>query len=321
MTHSDLDAELRALRERVADTEALEARITELETEVQALETEVQSLEAEVDALERDVETLETEVDALERELDDERGRRQHAERALAAVDRHLTDAIDFLRTDVWDLEDVVYGDLDGAAADVHVQNDGDVFTRLEQLETRVEEVAHGEVDAAELAAQQGGPCVEDLTPLHQLYTTATNLEPFEHDLSSNQEIAARLFPHLAQYATPHGDELHLSSNKLQDVIEREIATPELAKRLDVRQPNRNTVRRVMEFVGRFGKDLLEFAPASSTDRRNDRNLIVIDRDAWCEYTEQFSADSDVDAMTTTANSGADGQQGLTDGAGDVTVS
>ena len=201
------------------------------------------------------------------------------------------------------------------------MQNDGDVFTRLEQLETRVEEVAHGEVDAAELAAQQAGPSVEDLTPLHQLYTTATNLEPFEHDLSSNQEIAARLFPHLAQYATPHGDELHLSSTKVRDVIEREVATPELAKRLDVRHPNRNTVRRVMEFVGRFGKDLLEFAPSSCSDRRNDTNLLIIDREAWREYTSQFSEGDAVNAMTATSNGGGSGQQVLTDGGGDVTVS
>jgi len=307
MTHSDLEAELQALRERVATVETLEARIEDLETEVDTLETEIQGLERE--------------VDTLERELEDERHRRQHTERALAHVDRELNADLEFLRTDVWDLEDVVYGELDGAAADVHVQNDGDVFTRLEHLETRVEEVAHGEVDAAELAAQQAGPSVEDLTPLHQLYTTATSLEPYEHDLSSNQEIAARLFPHLAQYATPHGDELHLSSTKLRDVIERESATPELAKRLDVRHPNRNTVRRVMEFVGRFGKDFLEFAPSSCSERRNDRNLIIIDREAWREYTSQFSDDSDVESLTATASSGGGGQQVLTDGGGDVTVS
>lgn len=189
------------------------------------------------------------------------------------------------------------------------------------EIETRVEEVAHGEVDAAELAAKQAGPSVEDLTPLHQLDTTATNLEPFEHDLSSNQEIAARLFPHLAQYATPHGDELHLSAAKLRDVIERKIATPELAKRLDVRHPNRNTVRRVMEFIGRFGKDLLEFAPASSTDRRNDQNLVIIDRDAWGEYTSQFSDRDAVNGVTATASEGDGEQRVLTDGGGDVTLS
>jgi len=265
------------------------------------------------------IQDLEERVEDLETELEEERRKRRCAERTLATVDRRLEDQLDFLRTDVWDLEDIVFGDLDGAAADAHVRNDGDVFTRLNKLETRVEEVAHGEVDAAELAAQQTGPSVEDLTPLHQLYTTATNLDAHQHDLTSNQEIAARLFPHLVQYATPHGDELHLSSNKLQDVIEREIATPELAKRLDVRHPNRNTIRRVMEFIGRFGKDLFEFAPASSDDRRNSTNIVIIDRDAWRDYAETIEAASNGPAHMS-ATEASEGREVCTDG-GDVTLS
>jgi hypothetical protein len=105
--------------------------------------------------------------------------------------------------------------------------------------------------------------------------------------------------------------------NKLRDVIEREVATPELANRLDVRRPNRNTIRRLMEFVGRFGKELLEFAPARSDDRRYDRNLIIIDREAWREYTSQFSDDGDtVASMTATGSTKHDGQQVLADGGG-----
>ncbi|WP_323677547.1 hypothetical protein [Halorubellus sp. PRR65] len=315
MTTNNIEDRLNDLEADVAD------RLQELEDRVDSLEDEVENLEGDVDELERENDDLEREVDRLSSQYEREQQKRRGLERTIAHIERDITDRLDFLTTDVWDLEDIVYGDLDGAAADVHVQNDGDVFTRLEHLETRVEEVAHGEVDAAELAAQQAGPSVEDLTPLHQLYTTATNLEPYEHDLSSNQEIAARLFPHLAQYATPHGEELHLSSNKLRDVIEREIATPELAKRLDVRHPNRNTVRRVMEFIGRFGKDLLEFAPASSTDRRNDKNLVIIDREAWREYTNQFSDGDDVTSVTATNSESEGSQQVLTDGGGDVTLS
>jgi len=305
-------------------TTDLDARINQLEnkyqTRINDLETKVHTLENQVNALEREVDTLESQVDELEADVDEERRKRWGAQRDLAELHRQLEDQFDFLRTDVWDLEDIVFGDLDAATADAHVRNDGDVFNRLNKLETRVEEVAHGQVNAAKLAAQQAGPSVEDLTPLHQLCTTATNLEPHQHDLTSNQEIAAKLFLHLAQYATPHGDELHLSSSKLTDVIERELRTPELAKRLDVRRPNRNTVCRVMEFIGRFGKDLLEFAPASGDERRNDRNLIIIDRDAWQDYTGQFSDTNNVESMTATADAASDAQQVVTDG-GDVTLS
>ena len=161
----------------------------------------------------------------------------------------------------------------------------------------------------------------QDLVPLHQYYTAATNLEPHEHDLTENQEIAARLFPFIAQYATPSGEEMHLKSPKVRDVIEREVATPELAKRLDVHDPNPNAVRRVMEFVGKFGKDLFEFAPASRGPRNNTTNLIVVDREAWVAYADRLSDpgnDSDGDAAATPGAGPA--PQARTDG-GDVTSS
>jgi hypothetical protein len=74
-----------------------------------------------------------------------------------------------------------------------------------------------------------------------------------------------------------------------KDVIEREIRTPELAKCLDVANPNRNTIKRVMEFVGRFGDDVIKFVPASTTDRRNFKNLIITNRGAWTDYTDRIN--------------------------------
>jgi hypothetical protein len=35
-----------------------------------------------------------------------------------------------------------------------------------------------------------------------------------------------------------------------------------------------------MEFVGCFGKEIVEFTPASSDDQRNGRNLVIIEREA-----------------------------------------
>lgn len=75
-----------------------------------------------------------------------------------------------------------------------------------------------------------------------------------------------------------------LTSSKAADVITREIATPELEKRLDVMDPNRNTLKRAMEFAGKFGKDLFEFYPAKSDQRRNSKNILVVNRDQWIEY-------------------------------------
>ncbi|MFC6951951.1 hypothetical protein [Halorubellus litoreus] len=263
---------------------------------------------------------LEEQVADLEGELQEERGRRRDAERALAEVDRDMGEKLDFTKNLIWDLEDVVYGDIGATKADTLVREDGHVFQRLYDVEERVEEVARGEVDAAEVAAQSGGAAVEDLVPLHQYYTAATNLEPHEHDLTENQEIAARLFPFIAQYATPSGEEMHLKSPKVRDVIEREVATPELAKRLDVHDPNPNTVRRVMEFVGKFGKDLFEFYAASGDERRNSTNLVVVDREAWVSYTERLrdaTGAADDGAATSDAPQRGDA---LADG-GDITPS
>jgi hypothetical protein len=134
-----------------------------------------------------------------------------------------------------------------------------------------------------------------------------------EQSRAANMERSGREIPEAAL------NKIDRLQSQVRD-IEREIATPELAKRLDVRHPNRNTVRRVMEFIGRFGKDLLEFAPSSSDERRNERNLVIIDRYTWTEYTQQFQDTRDVTAGAASTNEGGGGQQVLTDG-GDVTLS
>lgn len=240
------------------------------------------------DRFEERIADLEEQVDDLERELQEERDRRRRAERTLALVDRDARD---------WRHDHDLRHEASSNWKD-------SLEERLVDVEEQIEQVARGEVDASELVAQSQGPSVEELCPLHQLYLTATNREPHEHDLTSNQEIAARLFPHVAQYATPRGDELLLESSKVADVIEREIETPELAKRLDVDSPSRMTIARAMEFVGRFGKHLFEYYPASSDERRNSTNVLVVDRDAWTEYAGRLS-DADGDSPATTSD-GAD---------------
>jgi polyhydroxyalkanoate synthesis regulator phasin len=265
------------------------------------LATAVDELEAR---FEERVAGLEAKVDDLENELQEERERRRDAERALAEVERDA---------ESWRDDHEMRHEASKSWMEA-------VEDRVVDVEERVEAVARGEVDASELAAQSAGPSVEDLVPLHQYYTAATNLEPHEHDLTENQEIAARLFPFIAQYATPSGEEMHIKSPKVRDVIEREVATPELAKRLDVKDPNPNTVRRVMEFVGKFGKDLFEFYAASGDERRNSTNLVVVDREAWVAYTERLS-DATVGSRESTASTDAPRRgDALTDG-GDITPS
>lgn len=198
-----------------------------------------------------------------------------------------LAKTVEFIQDDLDELRDLVTGELAiTLARNDDVTHDDGLVGELQKLHQRVDKVERGEVDASELVSQSTGPAVEDLVPLHQNYLQATRLEPNEHDLSNNQEIAARLFPFIAQYADPRGDEMILTSSKAADVIKREIATPELEKRLDVTDPNRNTLKRAMKFAGKFGKGLFEFYPANSDQRRNSKNILVVNRDEWIEYKD-----------------------------------
>lgn len=154
----------------------------------------------------------------------------------------------------------------------------------VKQLEGRITDIERGEVDPGELVANAGADVdPSDLIPLHNAYLSAQNLHPSEHNLSENQEIAARLFPYLGQYAHSNSRKLVLPSTKIKDILEREIATPKLSRRLDVKNPNTNTIRRVMKFVEEFGNDIMEFDNSTKTNR------LVIDRDAWVEYTQEVT--------------------------------
>lgn len=97
-----------------------------------------------------------------------------------------------------------------------------------------------------------------------------------------------------------------LTSPKVRDIIERKVATPELARRLtEVENPSRETVKRVMKCIDRFGKDLFEMQWAKHTGRTT--NEIVINREAWLDYTETLT-----DSATERTPSEVDGDSSKT---------
>lgn len=217
---------------------------------------------------------IEERLDRLEEQLEEEREARKEAEQAAKLA----------LNT-VFDLEEVVYGDMGATAADMMAKEDGHVFDQLDQLRDRISSIERGEIDPGEVVANSGtGIDPSELLPLHSMYLSAQKLEPEEHDLYENQEIAARLFPFLAKYAHTHDGKMTLPSTKVRDIIEREIFTPELAKRLDVEEPNANTIRRAMKHAAKFSKGIIEFDTESKKT-----NQLVIDRDEWVQYTQKFT--------------------------------
>lgn len=152
------------------------------------------------------------------------------------------------------------------------------------ELAKRVHDLENGRVDPADVVGAQGGLDIEELLPLHQKYLAATTLDPQDNGLTANQEIAARLFPHLAATAVNTGyGKLVLTSSEIGDLITTEVATPELASRLDVADPNPNTVRRVIGFIDQFTPSWFELNTDASPTR------LLIDRDCWVEYTETIT--------------------------------
>jgi len=218
------------------------------------------------DRFENKIMDLEKRVDELEDELEDERRRRRRAERALAERDR----------------------ESEKTRNDFHLYRKS-ANKQRESIKDRLFDIERGEVDPGEVVAEQTSIDASELLPLHQKYTAARNLEPESNGLTNNQEIAARCFPYLAEksFDDGHGT-LVLPSTKLREIIEDEVYSPELAKRLDVKNPNPNTVRRVIGFVEDFAGEVVK-----EIDRDSSPTRIKLDREAWVSYTKRVQQQTD----------------------------
>lgn len=237
---------------------------------------------------------------SIESGLDVDRGdlleRIRDLERGLAATQRELEEKEERIE----ELESVVQTDPDDALEDVVIADNpiGKLIhknnVRSKGNQSRVHNLEHGEVDPSELVAQGDGVAdLEDLLELHRDYVVATNVDPSEYSLSPNQEIAARLFPYLVKHGTPVGQSRRIvPSTKVRQLIVEEIASPELARRLDVEDPYRATIRRVMEKIDSAGADIFEFVPASEGKR--DTGVIEIDLECHQEYVESLGNEFEV---------------------------
>jgi archaellum component FlaC len=230
------------------------------------------------------VEDLHVRIGELEDELQKEREEKRELENRVEKLENEL-DPDGFLKSMLFDLEELVTGEMGTEAAGRFFDADDnadDLLDYVEGVEDRVHDIERGEVDPGEVVAESGkGPDPEDLLPIHQIYNTVTSVEHHQHDVSARKELAGRVFPHFADYAFSNEGKLVLKSTKVKDILEREVATPELAKRLDVENPNPNTVREVMKWMGEFGDGVLTFDTESGK-----QNQVVAEREDWVEYTE-----------------------------------
>lgn len=245
----------------------------ELRSIVEDLRDRVDDLEDENEQLRERVEELENQPDIELRDADDEQG-------PLAQV---------------W-IDDLPVGPKLDTISELTWEN-----------EDRISDIERGEIDPGEVVAEASAVDASELLPLHQKYNAAKSLEPDEHGFSENQELAARLFPYIAQYAYSYEGEMRLPSTKVRDIIDREIYSPELAKRLDIESPNNNTIRRTMNFVGQFGGEIFEIEDEDKTNR------IEFSRDDWLDYSDSVNA-----ALTGAQTVDAESQESVAEEADDA---
>jgi signal peptidase I len=225
---------------------------------------------------------IEERLAALENELTRERERRKQLEERVQELQTEL-DARPDLNMDGADVSSLTVNGfpLGQSLGNKLSKEDLEFADAYLELESRIEAIERGEVDPGEVVANSGGPEVEDLLPIHQMYLTVNNIDHDQHEVQQNQEIAARVFPYFDEMADPSGGRMTLKSGKVRQIIEREVSTTELAKRLDVEDPNPNTIRRAMKYLGDFGGDIIEF------DTSENYNKVVADKDAWLEYANE----------------------------------
>jgi regulator of replication initiation timing len=245
--------------------EALAQMEDRFEQRIAELEDRVEDLENERDELKQENESLRERVNELE-------------EQPEISMDGH-----------------------DGKTLQIRNYPLGKVVTRhserIDDVDDRLFDVERGAVDPGEVVAESGGPSIEELLPIHQNYLTVRHVDAGDHGLTQNQELAARVFPHWSEKADPSGGTLTLTSGQVRRIIETEIDTPEHRKRLDTEDPNPNTIRRVMKFIGQFGGELIEL------NRDPKTNRLEANRDDWVSYAETVvdATSDDTSAASTSA--------------------
>lgn len=156
------------------------------------------------------------------------------------------------------------------------------IDTDIDTLFDRVEAIERDEIDPGDVISYQSNLLACDMIPLQQLHNVAEDRGPSEHGLSKNKEIAARVFPYIVDRSQIVEGVGRLPSPAVKELIMEKLGEdPDLAERLDVRDPNSNTVRRVMKFIGEFGGGIFEF------DTSNKTNRITFRRNEWVEYVNE----------------------------------
>lgn len=126
------------------------------------------------DVPETTLQELAERVDGLSSELEAERERRRELEQKLEDANSD----INFLRTTLFDLEEIVFGDVGSTAAASIVEEDGHIFQRLErvedgsvdqtsgQSEDEIEDLRHDLADARNKYSQQAAMLQKRFTAL-----------------------------------------------------------------------------------------------------------------------------------------------------------
>jgi len=209
-------------------------------------------------------------------ELEEENEQLRERVDELEAENESLQERVDELPEISWDGSDIKTLTIGPHPTGKSLKRQSE---KIHDIDDRVFDLERGEVDPGEIVAQ-GGPNVQELIPIHQMHLTAQNVDRQQHSLSPNQELAARCFPFVSEKADPSGGKLTLSSGQIRQVIERDVDSGELRQHMDCENPNNNTIRRVGQFLGKFGGDLFIWNSEQKVNR------LECDRDDWVDYSQ-----------------------------------
>lgn len=176
---------------------------------------------------------------------------------------------IEFLRQTIFDIEDLLTGEYDMAAALAEAERTGGVLERLETLEV-------DELSVSQLLEAQNDAAL----PIQQL-TAARKAGHMTEENDKNRYRSTFVWSEFHKRAIKEPGALKLTSQQTQNILDGEDFPT-----------NRNTVRRVMEWVAKLSNPDPSVGDASDESnllqlkKRDNKNVLVADRQEFEELAD-----------------------------------
>lgn len=237
----------------------LRQKVSDLESTVERALDRIGEQADQIDDLEEENEDLRETVEDLKNELD------QRPELRMSENDDPEAHSAERVR-------EIMFGEyplgrrIQSRASEEDLERIDD---QVDNLSERVEAVERGDHEDDARFSFSGAISRSDLMPLHQKRLVVEHMDPDDHRLTENQERAAWAFDHLEnRMHVLHGTGT-INSNDMRKMFERDLFEdrPEVDDRLGVDNPEPNTIKRVMRFIGEFSDSMIDLKTDDTLNR------------------------------------------------------